>query len=169
MSDPVSDLKQELLAAAERRYGHAPVPRGHRSWRGHLGLRPLLLTSAALSITAVVALLFTAPWSSSPSFLATAEAALTPPTGTVMHMRWEWTKTSAGGLHGRSGPNEIWIDQAPPHRYRALQNRLPPGSSKYRSAHAPPVLHPGPVPPSSAAHTLEPRAPCDFVPPNRLN
>ena len=125
MSDPVSDLKQELLAAAERRYGHAPVPRGHRSWRGPLGLRPLLLTSAVLSIAAAVAVLFTAPWSSSPSFLATAEAALTPPTGTVMHMRWEWTQTSAeAGCTVEVGPNEIWIDQAPPHRYRALVKEL---------------------------------------------
>jgi hypothetical protein len=127
MRDPVSDLRKELLAAAERRYGHAPVPRGHRSLRGHLGLRPLLLTSAALSIAAAVALLFTAPWSSSPSFLATAEAALTPPTGTVMHMKWEWTKTSTeAGCTVEVGPNEIWIDQAPPHRYRALVKELRP-------------------------------------------
>jgi hypothetical protein len=127
MSDPVSDLKQELLAAAERRYGQAPVPAGRRGLRGHRGLKRLLLTSAALSIAAAVALLFTAPWSNSPSFLARAEAALTPPTGTVLHMRWEQTTTSTeAGCTVTRGPNEVWIDQTPPHRYRALMNDLPP-------------------------------------------
>jgi hypothetical protein len=44
-----------------------------------------------------------------------------------MHMRWEWTKTSAeAGCTVDVGPNEIWIDQAPPHRYRALLKALRP-------------------------------------------
>jgi hypothetical protein len=41
-----------------------------------------------------VALLLTAPWSSSPGFLQRAEAALTPPAGTVLHMKWQLTTTS---------------------------------------------------------------------------
>jgi hypothetical protein len=121
MSDPVGDLKHELLTAAERQHGQA-ADRAARRRRFRLGVG-----SAALSIAAAVALLFTAPWSNSPSFLARAEAALTPSTGTVLHMRWELTTTSTeAGCTVTHGPNEIWIDQTPPHRYRALMNDLPP-------------------------------------------
>lgn len=127
MSDPVRDLKQELLAAAERRHAHLAVPAGRRGLRAHLGPKRLVLTSAALSIAAAVALLFTAPWSNSPGFLARAEAALTPPNGTVLHMKWDVTSTSTdSGCQVTRGPSEIWIDQAPPHRYRVLLNDFPP-------------------------------------------
>ena len=93
MSDPITDLKQELLAAAERQQEQPVVRAGRGRLRGHLGRR-LLLASAALSIAAAVTLLLTAPWSNSPSFLARAEAALTPPAGTILHMTWQATSTS---------------------------------------------------------------------------
>ena len=123
MSDPVRDLKHELLAAAERQHGQLWPP---ARLRGHRGRIRLLLASAALSIAAAAALLITAPWSNSPGFLARAEAALTPPAGTVLHMKWEVTSTSTDPVCTVArGPSEIWIDQTPPHRYRALLNDFP--------------------------------------------
>jgi hypothetical protein len=120
MSDPLRDLKHELLAAAERRYGHAGVRRARIRFR-------LLLAAATLAIVAAAALFVTAPWSNSPSFLARAEAALTPPAGTVLHMKWELTSTSTDpACTVTRGPSEIWIDETPPHRYRVLLNDLPP-------------------------------------------
>jgi hypothetical protein len=119
MSDPINDLKQELLAAAERQHRGAAVPAGRRPLRG-------LLVAATLVLAAVVALVFTSPWSSSPSFVERAEAALTPPAATVLHQKWEMTVTSTDpACTVTRGPNEIWIDQAAPHRYRALLNDLP--------------------------------------------
>ena len=131
MSDPVSDLKHELLVAAERQYGLAAARARHRR-----RIR-LLLASAAVSIAAAAALFITAPWSSSPGFLARAEAALTPPAGTVLHMKWEVTSTSTDPVCTVArGPSEIWIDQTTPHSYRAVINDFPSGSGKCRSAQA---------------------------------
>jgi hypothetical protein len=119
MSDPIGDLKQELLAAAERRQRGATVRAGRRPLRG-------LLLAATLVIAALVALVFTAPWSSSPSFVEKAEAALTPPADTILHQKWEMTATSTDpACTVTHGPNEIWVDQAPPHSYRVLLNDLP--------------------------------------------
>ena len=116
MSDPVRDLKQELLAAASRQQGDAPAhPAGYR----------ILLAAAALAVAAVVALLVTSPWSSS-GFLERAEAALTPPAGTILHLKWELTATSTDpACTVRHGPSEMWIDQTPPHRFRVLMDTLP--------------------------------------------
>ena len=112
MSDPITDLKQELLAAAERQQEQPVVRAGRGRLRGHLGRR-LLLASAALSNAAAVTLLLSAPWSNSPSFLARAEAALTPPPGTILHMTWRVTSTSTDpACTVRFGPSEFWIDQA---------------------------------------------------------
>ena len=126
MSDPVSDLKQELLAAAERQQGHAPAHAGRRRRRGHPGRSRLLLTAATLAIATALALLITAPWSSSPGFLARAEAALTPPPGSVLHMKWEMTSTPTTRGCTVTRTNEIWIDQTPQHRYRGYLQDYPP-------------------------------------------
>src|SRR5262249_9378792 len=67
------------------------------------------------------------PWNDTPSFLARAEAALTPDAGTVLHMKWEGTSTSTDpACTVTRGPDEIWIDETPPHKYRVLLNDLPP-------------------------------------------
>jgi hypothetical protein len=126
VSDPVSDLKQELLAAAERQEGHAPARGSRRRWRGHPGRNRLTLTAATLAIATAVALLVTAPWSSSPGFLARAEAALTPPAGSVLHQTWETTSTwTRAFCTVTRSQGEAWIDGAPPHSYRVLLNDLP--------------------------------------------
>jgi hypothetical protein len=116
MSDPVLDLKRELLAAADRRHS---VPAGRR--RTHV-----LLAAATLAIAAAVALVFAAPWSSSPAFLERAQAALTAPAGTILHEKWQVTVTSTDpACTVTHKPNEIWIDETPPHRYRVLINDIP--------------------------------------------
>jgi hypothetical protein len=126
MSNPVSDLKHELLAAAERQQGHAPVNADRRR-RGRPGLNRLLLAAATVAIAAAVALLIAAPWDNSPGFLAKAQAALTPPPGSVLHMKWEETDYPTNPqCTVTRGPNEIWIDQTEPHRYRALFFGLDP-------------------------------------------
>lgn len=131
MSDPVSDLKQELQAAAERQHGNAAVRAGRRRLRRGRGSNRLLLTAATLSIATAVALLFTAPWHTSPGLLERAQAALTPPAGTILHHKWEATLTSTDhACTVTRGPNEIWIDQAPPHRFRALlKDPVPPDAA----------------------------------------
>lgn len=129
MSDPVSDLKQELLAAAERQHGNAALHPGRRRLRGDRGRNRLLLTAATLSIAAAVALLVTAPWQNSPGFLERAHAALTTPAGTILHRKWVSTVTLTDpACTVNRGPSESWIDQTPPHRYRMLlRNELPGG------------------------------------------
>ena len=72
----------------------------------------VLVTAAALSI-------FT-PWKQSPGFLARAEAALTPPPSTILHLTTETTYTAKKfGCTVTRGPSEYWIDQTPPYQYRA--------------------------------------------------
>jgi hypothetical protein len=168
MSDPVRDLKQELLAAADRRHAHLAVPAPRRGLRAHLGpkRKRLVLTSAALSIAAAVAFLFTAPWSNSPSFLARAEAALTPPNGTVLHMKWDVTSTSTdSGCKVTRGPSQIWIDQAPPHRYRVLLNDLPPDPANAD----PRELACSSGTPSELGGAFDTGQTLSFVPPNTLS
>jgi hypothetical protein len=127
VSDPVDDLKRELLAAAARRQGQAPV--GRRRVRSHAARHHLLLAAAALTIAAVPGLLLTSPWGGSPGFLERAHAALAPPAGTVLHMKWEEgvnaiDRTCVFTRFGRGmvsrGPHEAWVDQEPPHNWRLV-------------------------------------------------
>jgi hypothetical protein len=63
MSDPVTDLKRELLAAAERQHQPASVQRPKfRAYAHSLRLLPI---GVATAIAAAAALFVTAPWSSS--------------------------------------------------------------------------------------------------------
>jgi hypothetical protein len=134
MSDPVADLKRELVAAADRQNGHAAVGPGRTPSGGQVRRHRLLLVSAALSIAAVAALLFAAPWNNSPTFLERAEAALTPPPETILHMKWEVTSSVTDpACSVTRGPNEIWIDLATPHLYRAILDDPPPAGADPRS------------------------------------
>jgi hypothetical protein len=129
MSDPVRDLKRELLAAAERQQRLVPVSAGGTRLRARLARHRLVLVSATLVIAAAVALVITAPWSTSPGFLERAQAALTPRPTTVLHFKSEGTLISTDPACTVTRPTEIWIDQTPPHRYRALTYvDLPPAS-----------------------------------------
>lgn len=163
MSDPVRDLKQELLAAAERQHGHAPEPA--RRLGGLSGRSRLVLAAATVAMAAAVALLVTAPWDSSPEFLARAQAALTR-TDTVLHMKMEttstWTRPICTVTRSRA---EAWIDGTPPHSYRVLLNDFPPDP-----VHAdPPTIACSSGTASEYGGTYESDHTLRFVPPNRLS
>ena len=166
MSDPVSDLKHELLAAAERQQGHAPARGSRRRWQGHFGRSRLLLTAATVVIAAVVALLVTAPWDSSPGFLERAEAALTPPAETVLHEKINTTSTWTRRACRITGTQlEVWIDATPPHSYRALLNDLPPDAANAD----PRTLACSSGRASEIGGTYSSSLTLRFVPPNRLS
>ena len=66
----------------------------HRHGRGTMLLvrrRPgrTVLALAALATAVGTALFVSAPWKNSPGFLERAQAALTAPAGTILHMKWE--------------------------------------------------------------------------------
>jgi hypothetical protein len=160
MGDPVRKLKRELLAAAERRY--VPVHAGLQD-RSHRRRGWLMLAAATLVIAAAASLLSTAPWSTSSSFVERAEAALRPPGGTILHQKWVVTTTSvAYGCTVRHRPNESWLDQVPPHRYRLLLNvPPPPATSRLALACGNPK---GP----ELGGTLDSWTTLEFAPPNTL-
>jgi hypothetical protein len=155
-------LKRELLAAAERQ--HERAARDTRLDRGsHPRRKRLLLAAATLVAAAAASLLVTAPWNSSPSFVERAEAALRPPAGTILHQKWVVTTTSvAYGCTVRHRPNESWLDQTPPHRYRLVLNAPPPpGTSRFALACGDPK---GP----ELGGLLDSHTALEFVAPNRL-
>lgn len=173
MSDPVTDLKHELLAAAERQHRHTAVHA--RRWRGR-GRTRLLLTAATMAIGTAVALLFTAPWSNSPSFLARAQAALTPRAGMILHEKWQLRSASTDpACTVTRDPSEIWIDQTPPSRYRLLMNDSHDPATydpralacSSRTSRRDELL-PSPSVGTELAGTLDPPWTIMFVPPNTL-
>jgi hypothetical protein len=121
MSDPITDLKQELLAAAERQHRQDAVPADQRPLRTRVHRPRLLVTLATLAIAAGLALFVTAPWSGSPDFLTKAQAALTPPTGTVLHVKYRFGRPRGTRRDQCAIGSEFWIDQTPPYRYRILR------------------------------------------------
>lgn len=85
----------------------------------------------ALVAAAAAALFLNAPWSNSPGFLERAEAALTPPPGSVLHEKIDatstWTRPACGVTATQA---EVWIDTTPPHSYRVVLNDLPSDASR---------------------------------------
>jgi hypothetical protein len=65
MSNPATDLKRELLAAAERQHRQASVPASGRRFGRSRGARRLLPIGVAVAFASAAALFFAAPWSSS--------------------------------------------------------------------------------------------------------
>ena len=122
MRDPIADLKHELLAAAERQQRHAAaVGAGRRRLRVSLSRNRLLLTAATVAVAAATALFFTAPWKTRRGFSGERRRRSRRPPGSILHMKWELTPTSTDPTCTVThGPNEIWIDQTAPHRYRVL-------------------------------------------------
>lgn len=99
--------------------------RARRRQRGYRAVAFVMVAVAA----ATAALALSTPWNSSPTFLEKAQAALTPPAGTILHMKYEWTFTSKDlACTVTRGPTEFWIDQEPPYRYRAVNAFVPPDS-----------------------------------------
>jgi hypothetical protein len=126
MSDPISDLKRELLAAAERQHGHAPAPRQRRLSGLRVGAPRRVRIGAAVAVAAAVALLLTAPWNNSPSFLEKAEAALTTREGTILHEKWVEIDVSAHPRCTVRRTGEFWIDAYSKRlKGRAFRARVP--------------------------------------------
>jgi hypothetical protein len=89
----------------------------------------------AAAVTAVVVavttgLFVSAPWNNAPGFLERAQAALAADPETVLHASWKETLTSTDpACTVERGPNEIWIDQTPPRRFRTIQEDSTPNSA----------------------------------------
>jgi hypothetical protein len=111
MSNPITDLKRELLAAAERQQQHAPAPVRDRRLRGSARALRFLPIGAAVAVAAAAALLLTAPWSNSPGFLARAEAALTPPEDMILHAKLAQTGTCLNTGAASRQTAEFWVDE----------------------------------------------------------
>ncbi len=104
---------------------------GRRARRARrLGLRGWILAATLGVAVTVGVLLAIAPWSSvspdfiSKGFLAKAAAALAPQPGDVLYESWERiVAPEPGGFHphgARFGPEQIWIDEQAPRRYRTI-------------------------------------------------
>lgn len=115
-----------------------------------------VLAFAALAGAAAAALFVSSPWKTSPGFLERAQAALTPPAGTVLHAKYEWTRTVVGRCTVTDPPVETWVDQTPPHNYRVL------GSSVDRN----PCVASGP--PVELGGAGDRQEVLEFVPPSTL-
>jgi hypothetical protein len=120
----------QLTSAIEGQHARRPaVPRLIRQRPGRYAL-----AFAALAGATLAALFVSTPWKSSPGFLERAQAALTPPAGTVLHMKWQSTTSAAEYSCTVTHPaSEMWIDQIPPRRYRGRVGYVPPLSQDPRT------------------------------------
>lgn len=85
----------------------------------------VLAALALCAAAATIAVLALAPSGGSSDFLARAAAALAPTRGTVLYERWETTITPEAGNPALPqavtfGPEQLWIEGDPPHRYRTI-------------------------------------------------
>lgn len=87
------------------------------------GSRRILAAVVLCAAVATGILVGVAPGGDSPDFLARAAAALTPEPGTILYERWEHTIAFEPGR--MYGPEQLWIEEDSPHRYRAI---LEPGT-----------------------------------------
>jgi hypothetical protein len=113
------------LEAAIRREQEAQA--GERNGRASHVLRLVrrrpgrtLLTVALVAGATAAALFVSPPWRSSPGFVERAHAALTPPAGTVLHMKLVMT-SDYGPCKVTHPPVEYWVDLTPPYNWRAFE------------------------------------------------
>jgi len=107
----------QAIAEAERQHQPGPAPVKERRLREYARLPRLLPIGAAVAVAAAAALILTTPWSSSPGFLARAEAALTPPNDVILHAKL----TQSSSCPGRTvrWTAQFWADERTG-RYRGL-------------------------------------------------
>ena len=121
-SDDVRRRAAARLDAAIQRERTSSAGSAPRLARPRYGV----LAFAAALVAAGATALFLAPWSSSPGFLERAQAALTPSAGTILHYKWQETRTSTQfSCTVTERPSEIWIDQTYPRKYRARLGHEP--------------------------------------------
>ena len=126
-SDDVRRRAAARLVAAidrERIPSAGSTPRFARSRYGVLAFAAALVVAGATAF-------FLAHWASSPGFLERAQAALTPSAGTILHYKWQETRTwTQFSCTVTERPSEIWIDQTYPRKYRALFGHEPASSDE---------------------------------------
>jgi hypothetical protein len=83
------------------------------------------LVLATVVVATAAALLVENPWKSSPGFLERAEAALTPPDGTVLHFVVVVAAPDGPKCTFKNRPSEYWVDRTPPYTYRAFEVNQP--------------------------------------------
>lgn len=86
-ADAIAVARTELESAIGREPARRRASRRRR--------RFVALAVAALAGAASAALFVSTPWKSSRGFLERAQAALTPPAGSILHERWKTTWTSS--------------------------------------------------------------------------
>jgi hypothetical protein len=129
-----NELLARLLAELEETMGRTPEAQASarsNGWRARV-LRAVrrrpgrtMLAFAAVAVAAAAALFVSSPWKTAPGFLEEVQAALTPPPGRILHVKWDHIFTSKDPACTSTGRHEFWIDTTPPHRYRAILP-LPP-------------------------------------------
>ena len=158
---PSGDAQRRASALLERAVAGKQPPRigALRLVTKRPGYSALVL--ASLAGATATALFVSTPWNNAPGFLERAQAALAVDPETVLHARWEETLTSTDpACSVERGPNEIWIDQAPPHRFRAvLEDSTPDPATDPRDW----VCSSGTI--SELRGTLDSRQARRFVPP----
>ena len=105
-------------------------------------------------------------------FLEDVQAALTPPPGAILHMKWEHIVTSEDPACTSRNTHEVWIDLTPPHAFRAF---VPAGAATSETpGTAPPRPASGGLPcpptgtPVEVGGALDGPDPLRFVPPDTL-
>ena len=125
--------------------------------------RSSAIALATLVAAAAAALFLSAPWSNSPGFLERADAALTPPSGAVLHVKIDTTSTwTRPNCKVTVSQWEAWIDTTPPNSYRLVMNDLPPANADPRT------LKCSSRKASEIGGTYRSTQSLQFVPPNRL-
>jgi hypothetical protein len=126
LPESLARFRGELEAAIRREQESHAYHRDTGLPRGLVGRRGrTVLALAVVAAAAVAALFVSTPWQDPPGFsLERAQAALTPPAGTILHMKWEETWISTDLACTVTRPVEIWIDQESL-RYRVFRNVQP--------------------------------------------
>ena len=129
-------LLGELEGANRRELETQASARSNR-WRARVlravARRPgrAMLAFAAVTGAVAAALFVSSPWKTAPGFLeevqakAAVRAALTPPKGAILHVKYDHIFTSEDPACTHTGGHEFWIDTTPPRTYRAIVPRPP--------------------------------------------
>jgi hypothetical protein len=114
----------EAQAAARSNGWGARVLRAARRRPGRT-----MLACAAVAGATAAALFVSSPWKTAPGigFLEEVQAALTPPPGRILHVKWDAIVTSEAPACTSTLRHEFWIDTTPPNRYRAIVPLPPDG------------------------------------------
>jgi hypothetical protein len=80
-----------------------------------------MVALAGLAAAAAAALFVSSPWKTAPGFLDQVQAAITPPDGSVLHVKVVITDNIDAGCKVTWPTVEYWIDQTPPYNHRGFE------------------------------------------------